>query len=158
LAELENFKVWSGRPEPAVVSGTGDGTDIDTRTRIGAEALLLALGRLSQLPEPPLVFFYATYPPPRFFTKYHRNNMREWAKFWSDYDAPKVGRARVPAPALRGARRAPRRQGRGARRRRAHLPGGRQARHGPRPRGRFQGRHRRRALRRLGRALWGGAA
>jgi len=90
LAELENFKVWSGRPEPAVVSGTGDGTDIDTRTRIGAEALLLALGRLSQLPEPPLVFFYATYPPPRFFTKYHRNNMREWAKFWSDYDAPKV--------------------------------------------------------------------
>ncbi|KAH8094412.1 hypothetical protein JL720_4413 [Aureococcus anophagefferens] len=41
-------------------------------------------------PEPPLVFFYATYPPPRFFTKYHRNNMREWAKFWSDYDAPKV--------------------------------------------------------------------
>lgn len=75
---------------PTLLDAQSDGTDIDTRTRIGAEALLLALGRLSQLPEPPLVFFYATYPPPRFFTKYHRNNMREWAKFWSDYDAPKV--------------------------------------------------------------------
>ncbi|KAK7249735.1 hypothetical protein SO694_00004546 [Aureococcus anophagefferens] len=89
---LVDYVQNDGRPTllDAQSDGLRDGTDIDTRTRIGAEALLLALGRLSQLPEPPLVFFYATYPPPRFFTKYHRNNMREWAKFWSDYDAPKV--------------------------------------------------------------------
>ncbi|KAH8046801.1 hypothetical protein JL722_13435 [Aureococcus anophagefferens] len=38
---------------PTLLDAQSDGTDIDTRTRIGAEALLLALGRLSQLPSRP---------------------------------------------------------------------------------------------------------
>ena len=64
------------------------GRRIDVRTRVAVEAFLLAL---STKPQPPLVMFYCTFPPPRFFARYTRWGHHEWRSFWArGMDHPSV--------------------------------------------------------------------
>jgi len=77
---LVDYVQNDGRPTLNDVADNGRGVDL--RTRVALEALLLALGRLVRA-SPPIVFFYCTFPPPKFFARYTRWGHHEWRNFWA---------------------------------------------------------------------------